>query len=55
MLVSVEFVIGLNGSTMGCLISFIFPALMFLKVIPTPSGGQTQAKVSGSPLCITKQ
>ena len=31
---------------MGCLISFIFPAVLFLKVMETKSGGKCEAKVS---------
>lgn len=42
---TVEFILGMNGSTMGCLISFIFPAVMFLKVMDSKSTGKWQAKV----------
>lgn len=43
---TVEFILGMNGSTMGCLISFIFPAVMFLKVMDSNKKGKFQAKVS---------
>ncbi|XP_067935576.1 putative sodium-coupled neutral amino acid transporter 10 isoform X2 [Watersipora subatra] len=42
---NVEFVIGLNGSTVGCLISFIFPAVMFLKIVDFKGEGAFKAKV----------
>ena len=44
-MISVEFIIGLNGSTMGCLVCFIFPALFYLKVMEAKEGGKIMARV----------
>jgi len=46
--VAVEFILGLNGSTMGCMISFIFPALLYLIVMKDKGDKRFLAKVSHS-------
>ena len=45
-LLSVEFVLGINGATMGTLICYIFPAMFFLNVMATASEGKWTARVS---------
>ncbi len=52
-LFSVEFVLGITGSTMGCLICYVFPAIMFISIMPKTSGKSTaQVSYSSSSLAI---
>lgn len=43
--ISVEFVLGINGATMGTLICYIFPALFFLSVMSDKAEGLFTGKV----------
>ena len=44
--VSVEFILGMNGATVGTLICYIFPALFFVRVMAVKSEGRFIAKVA---------
>ncbi len=43
--VSVEFILGMNGATMGTLICYIFPALFFVRVMANKPEGKHIARV----------
>lgn len=45
-LFSVEFVLAINGATMGTLICYIFPAMFFLRVMTGSSEGKNMAQVN---------
>ncbi|KAJ8318147.1 hypothetical protein KUTeg_003238 [Tegillarca granosa] len=42
---NVEFVLAMNGATMGTLICYIFPAMFFLRVMTTSSDGKNLAQL----------
>lgn len=42
---AVEFILGMNGATMGTLICYIFPALFFVRVMANKAEGKHIAQV----------